>query len=551
MVMLSNKDMQNNSLVQTKFTDWLENDESSYNIVDTEYTNARKYFEHDQKPDGVPSDKEYIEENLVTDLVFRLMGQLIGGKISPVLKGGGAMGLPIKELFMDILEKNKFKEFIIENLANYFYVEGYTGLKLNFNPFRRSPWGIGFPEIYNLRPNALLLDSNSIDPYHSDDMKRTHKLSMPLQEAKERFPEQADDISASYEEQRSGNNTEDFVDLYETQFRRIRIENREEVEEFFIGKCINKTTMVKPEWQESFIVPSRFRRFSLIPVFHTPRIKTSIYSFGPVWRIKDTQDQLNITSSVILDAVKASIKMPIATTGARVADEEKIKAELAKPNGYVNFEGANVKIHQLYAQPLVRPVVEWHEMTRHRFDEISGRFAPDRGEATGDMSGKAISLLQYRGTEPEYVMKAHIETALSELGNVLLECIKYKMKYPFDIKVSEGSKERSISYNEPGNELSQIDLDQIDFKVEVELNVLQNKEFEMNKAIMMRNGGALALNDYMQIMYPDTWKEKYENIMKENKAMQLVEALKETPPELQQGIMQQIEQIIQLEGQKQ
>jgi len=550
--MLSNKDLKDKGLVQSKFNSWLENDESSYKKVDSEYVDARKYFEHDQKPSNVPTDKEYIEENLVTDLVFRLMGQLIGGRITPVLKGGGAMGLPIKELFMDILEKNKFKEFVMENLANYFYVEGYTGLKLNFNPFRRSPWGLGFPEIYNIRPDALMLDSNSIDPYHSDDMKRTHKISMLLQEARERFPDQKDEIVASYEENRSGNSTEDFVDLYETQFRRIKIENKEEVEEFFIGKNINKTVMVAPSWQDDLVVPSRFKRFTLIPVFHTPRIKTSIYPFGPVNRIKDTQDQINIMGSVILDAVKSSIKMPIATTGARNVDQAAIKSQLAKPDGYVNFEGANVKLHQLYSQPLVRPVVEAYDMAQHRIDRISGRFAPDRGEATGDMSGKAISLLQYRGAEPEYVMKAHIETALSELGNALLECIKYKMKYPFGITVSEGSEESEIKYNSfDGSEdsLSNLNLDDIDFKVEVELNVLQNKEFEMNKAILMRNGGALSLQDYMQTMYPDNWKLLYENVMKENQAIALVEKLKETPPELQQSVMQQIDQIIQLEGQ--
>lgn len=555
--MLTNEEMKDVKKVNTKVTEWVEQDESEYDITDPEYNNVRKYFEHDQKPSDVPADKEYIEENLVTDLVFRLMGQLIGGRISPILKGGGLIGLPVKELFMNILEKNKFKEVIMENIANYFYVEGFAGLKVNFNPFRRSPWGLGFPEIYCLRPGTLLLDGNSIDLYHIDDMKRHHKIAIPLQWAKEQFPDQATDIVASFNEDRSGNQTEDFVDLYETQFKRNRLlkvdDHQEEIEEFFIVKNINKTVLVKPSGQADFVVPSRFKRSTLIPIFHTPRIKTGHYPFGPVWRIKDTQDQLNITASIILDAVKASIKMPIATTGAKNVDVQAIMDQLAKPNGYVNFEGANVKIHQLYAQPLVRPVVEWHEMSRHRFDEIKGTFAPDRGEATGDMSGKAISLLQMRGIEPEYVMKAHIEAGLSELGNVLLECIKYKMKYPFEITVKDGKNERKIAYNQPNgeNNMEQLNLDDIDFKVEVEMNVLQKKEFEMNKAILMRNSGALALQDFLETMYPDTFKEKLENVTKENQAIQMVEMMKEVPPELLDQAMNQMKQFIQTQGQQQ
>lgn len=546
--MLSDKDMRDSGLVESKFHTWLTSDESEIDDVDKEWISARKYFEHVQKPSGVPANKEYIEENLVTDLVFRLMGQLIGGRTTPVLKGGGAMGLPIKELFMNILEKNKFKEFVMENLANYFYVEGYTGLKLNFNPFRRSPWGMGFPEIYNLRSNTLLLDSNNkIDPYHVADMRRTHKIRMLLSEAKERFPDMKDKIVASHE--KSGNETEDFVDLFETQFRRIKIKDRVETEEFFIGKNINKTVMVAPPTQKEIIVPSRFKRFSMIPVFHTPRIETKMYSFGPVWRLKDTQDQLNIISSVLLDSVKASIKMQAIITGATEDEQIAIKADLAKPDGIGFLRSPQAKVNMLYAPPLERALVELYGITHHRFDSIAGRFAPDRGEATGDMSGKAIQLLQFRGAEPEYVMKAHVETALSELGNVILECIKYKMKYPFSINVQEGKEEKQINYNQPGNELSNINLDDIDFKIEVEMNVLQNREFEMNKAILMRNSQALSLQDYLQTMYPDTWVEKLQNVMQENQAIALVEKLKETPPELQQGIMQQIDQIIQLEGQ--
>ncbi len=541
--MLTNEQLKDDKKVAAKFNDWLETDDAEYKKVSTSYEEARQYFEHDQKPSDVPDEKEYIEENLVTDLVFRLMGQLIGGKFTPILKGGGALANAAKELFLDILEKNKFNELLIENLANYFYVEGVCCIKANFNPFKRSLYGMGFPEIFILRPGMFLLDSNSIDPYHADDLKRAHKISIPLVEAQERFPDQKHEIVASHEEERTSS-TEDFVDLYELQFKRTVIKDGVEEDEFFMGKCINKTVMVKPEKQERFVVRSRYKRFTIIPVIHTPRLLTNKYPFGPVLRIKDTQDQLNISASVILDAVKASIKMPIATTGARIADEAAIKSELAKPDGFVNFEGANVKVHQIYAQPLVRPVVEWHQMSRHRFDEISGKFAPDRGEVSGDLSGKAISLLQYKGIEPEYVMRSHIEASLSELGNVLLEIIKDKMQSPFTITRKMDNKEQPISFNSfegSGDNLSGLNLDEVDFKVEVNMNIAQQRDFDMNKAILMRNNGALALQDFEKIMYPDTWQEKLANVTKENKAMQMVEMLKEATPELLDATMSMIE----------
>ena len=89
-----------------KFEQQIGDMESEYLKVEADYDKAREYFEHDQEPSGVPTDKEYIEENLLTDMVLRLIGGLVGGKFSPILKGGGANAESIRELFLDILDEN-------------------------------------------------------------------------------------------------------------------------------------------------------------------------------------------------------------------------------------------------------------------------------------------------------------------------------------------------------------------------------------------------------------------------------------------------------------
>lgn len=566
--MLTDDIIKDKNKLEARIQDWIQHAEDEFAKVDREYTEARKYFEHEQAPAGVPANKEYIEENLITDLVYRLQGQLIGGRFQPVLIGGGNYAKPMRELFLDILDKNKFKEKIIENISNYYSVEGFCGLKLNFNPFKRSVYGFGFPEIWVIRPDgSILLDPNSIDPYHEDDIYRIHKVSIPLEEAKQRFPDFKDKIVQSFDDKRSAFAEDQFINLYELQFKRNVILNYEEFEEFFIVRSINNLALVKPPNQNDFVTKHRWNRFTIIPVIHTPRITNYKYPLGPVAKMKDTQDQLNIASSVINEAVKASIKMQAIVAGVKEDEQAMIRRQMADPNGIAFLKNPNAKITPMFSQPLVRPVVEYHQMIRHRFDEISGKFAPDRGEVSGDLSGRAISLLQYRGMEPEIVNKSHIEYALCQLGYGIMECIVNKMKNPFNITKMVEGQEKKIYYNTPESEAPDLDEDDVynyinegnyinqmenanindmELKVQVEMNLQQQKEFEMNKAILMRNGGNLALEDYLKVMYPDSWKEKLDNISKENQAVQLVNMFKEAPPELLDEAMNQMKTFIQI-----
>ena len=554
-----------------KFEQQISDMEAEYTKVEPNYDKAREYFEHKQEPANVPADKEYIEENLLTDMVLRLIGGMVGGKFSPILKGGGANAESIRELFLDILDENDFKESLVETIANYYYVEGFPGIKVIFNPFRRSKYGLGSPEIHVLQPGTLLLDNNSIDLKHRDDLTRLHKIKMPLYLAMQRYPEFKDKITQSQEGTNDGD-TEPFCDLYEMQHKRTRIITnddglQEEEDYFLISRVINKTVPVKRKQDKDFLLPSRFKRFSLVPMFHTPRIKTAKYPIGPVERLKDTQDQLNISSSVILDAVKASIKMQAIVTGANKEDKAELIKSMTDPQGIGFIKNPQAKVNMMYANPLVRPVVEWHQMSRERFRDISGVFQQDTGQGQSGQSGKAIALLQFKGSMPEFTSKNHIEEGLTEMGWLIFECIQDKMRQPFSIDRPIEGKDTKLYYNQPDtggmgddalnkvddngmiNELQNLPIDSMKFMIEVEMNLLAAEELEMNKAVLMRNGGALSLKDYVRTMYPNSWKEKLENITKENKVLGLVQSVQEVAPELLDHVLQQMDQFIELQKQ--
>lgn len=567
--MFTNEELQDPKQVSAKLTEVVEFADTTYNHVKAEYDEAREYYEHDQEPASKPAGKTYVSENLITDLIHRLIGDLVVGKFTPVVKGGGVMASAIRELFLDILDKNKFQKQLISQMANYFYVEGIAYFKGNFNPFRKTRYGYGFPELFVLRPEEGRLDPNSSHPYHTDDIIRVHKVTKRVDEVKQRYPKFAQRIAQTFDESRPANETEHWTDIYEIQFMRTEHVKTEggiwqEYDEYFVAKMVNKVVMVEPPMK------SKYRRFTIVPVIHTPRHKSKQYPMGVVFREKQNQDSLNVSSSIIEEAVKASIKMTLATTGARNVDEAKVRRQLTKPDGYVNFEGSNVKLHQLYPQPLVRPVVEYHEMVRHRFDDMVSKYAPSRGEVAGDLSGKAISLLQARGVEPEFVMKANIESALVEVGWFVLECMKMKMQYPFKITRKIDGQNRDIYYNTPIGDVSDVqqdeynsvhngfynplglmDLGSMDFDMDVEMNVMGKQEVEINKAILMRNQNALALKDYMKIMYPNDWKEKLDNVTAENQAQALVQMIGEvaqTQPELVDTVMGQIQTALKLSG---
>lgn len=204
--------------------DWIVVAESEFNARRGEMEKNRKYYENIQKPEGIPTDISFIVKNLCMQYVNLQVSKVVGGAIDKTLKGKDFV-TPIQEqLLDDILEANKFEEFLIEQHANNFNVEGLGGWKVIYNPFKHGKYGLGFPEILNLNPlkGEILLDPNATDGTHRDDRARASKIRMPLKQAirNPKWKKYWDEISESARES-DGHQNERYVDIYEVEFMHV------------------------------------------------------------------------------------------------------------------------------------------------------------------------------------------------------------------------------------------------------------------------------------------------------------------------------------------
>ena len=534
------EDFNNEKDVISTFSEWINGAEGAYSQVEGKNKKAREYYENAQKPSGIPASKAYLIENLCTDLIDGLVGKLIGNDVSINISGGGKMADPIRELVKDILRRNKFKERIKEPVANRFYVEGFGGFRVVYDPFKKSPYGVGMPQIFALRPGEILLDSDSKGWMHEDDVKRIYPTDMLLSEAKIRWKNKASQL----EETSRGQGVEKWVKIYEIEFKRIeKIENLF-VDVFYHAKIGNTNVLLDS------IKPTGFHRFTGIPVIHTPCEETSIYPNGVMALIMPTQDSINVLSSISNDSVKSDIKNFRYTVGASPEEEAKVKNELTKTDGYVNFQNTTERdpVRGLESRGISKSVIELYRWKRQAFEDITRQYEPSRGQATG-LSGKAVIALQQGGILPEFPKKDHFEYATGEVGECLIECIALKMgEQPFSItskidgnktKIrfnTEGKEEDEYNINENGmiNDLTKIDIDDIDISVEVNMNEIGRKEMEANKALICRNAGLLSRVDTTKEIYPVKWKEYYENKTNEDQAAMLMEKLAQNPEVMQE-----------------
>lgn len=519
--------------------------EASWNKVKEEYDDARDYYEDEQAPSDVPSNKDYIQENIITDTIDRSVGSLLSGSVKPVLIGGGEMAEAANHLHDDILEANNFKELILPVEANKFYLEGLGGFKFVDNPYREDRYGIGFPEIYGIAQGRLLLDPNSITGMHDDDLFRIHKERRLKSYALEKWGRNEngrknklwDEIEGSVDES-SSSDTEEFVEVYEIEYWKHKFSEftdpetgktvRRERKVYYITVYVNKTVeVVKP-------TPTGYPCFRIIPLIHTPRKNKEdfgCYPMGLYKKLAQQQDQLNITASVVLDVIKASIKNLKVAKGVKPDELTEFKRQAAKTDGVVGFSNPNVKVDEFKGSEISPALLQWHQWQRQSFDDIKGssnQAQQFQSAASGQLSGKAISNLQFAGVLPEYSKKVNIEYALKNLSLCIFHYIKTKMRQPFSITREIEGKEQTIAFNQigdPSNQLSELGF--TDVKLQVDLNVQQREEMEMNKALVLAGMQKISDQDLLLALYPNSWREKLDRLMKQNQAMGLVQEMVE------------------------
>ncbi|MBD3224935.1 MAG: hypothetical protein GF313_09405 [Caldithrix sp.] len=548
------------------FKEVIDKSEAGRSKVSDEYRKAHEYYENSQAPSNVPSDKDYIQENIITDTIDRAIGELIAGEIKPEIVGGGAMYAPVKELFEDILEANDFKENVLTSALKDMYTTGLGSIKFIDNPYKRGRYGIGFPEIVYLDDDESLLDTNCKNGKHTDrdDIYKIHKTRKQKDyvlkkwgyNEKNRKIKKYHDIQKAVEEQ-EGDESETFVNIYEVEYKKAVFrtkdlvdENgqpqtiREETDAFFITKILNEDVMLEePE-------PTGYPTFRKIDFIHTERKKTDKGKnpMGIYVKQGQTQDQLNITSSVMLEAVKSSIKQGIIITGITDKEEENtLNRKLASTNFSMVIRNPNAKVHTLQSNGIDPSLLQWHAMSRERYDDIHGssnQAQQFQSASKGQLSGKAIGNLQVAGTLPEYIKKNNIESSLKQLSKCIFHYIKERMNQPFEITRKIDGKERQIQFNKQADENTQEDdftvvndkkiindlsqLGEMDVKLIVNMNALRKMEYEMNKAIAMANINKISDIDLLKALYPNSWKEKYDNLLKQNKIMELATRMVET-----------------------
>ena len=560
---------------ETEFTKWIDSAESAWGDVKKEYREAREYYEDVQTPSTAPAGKEYVQENLITDLVNGLVGQLIGGEVGVVVNGGGEYNIPIKELVGDIMDRNLFVERHLEPISNHFYVEGLGGIYTLFNPYKVSPYGIGVPVIHHLLTSEqeLLLDPNSRGFMHEDDIYRIFKQPRLIEYAEKKYPKLKGKIQPAHRQKSVvRKDTENFCDIYIVEYMTTDILKISELNEGRLKDRLreryDETTKIEIDqfWQVDMInrtmlgAPSEatgFNRFRLQPVIHTPRIQDKSYPMGISKLMKGKQDQINTVGSVALEAVKADIKNLLVLVNVAPDQQKILEREAAKTNGVAALSGENVQFFQADRKGISPAVLQWYEWQRRGFDEVSGRYTPDK-EMSGQLSGKAIGLLQARGTIPELTKKFHLDYAFTEMANVILECVGIKMtKQPFSItrnidgkdvemqfnkKYEQGSKLDEEYNNVTGdvvNDLSQVDVDEIDLSVDVVMDVLGRDVQEANKALLAGERRLISRKDQLKKLYKDEWRDLLTGVEEEDMAMKILGQLSRMGPEALQKLAQQ------------
>ena len=574
---------------------WIAAAEADFSAIRGEYHRNREYYENYQAPEDVPKEISYIVRNLIWDYVNRQVAKIVGGKIEPLLFGDERADV-VKELIFDILEENQFQEQLLEEMANYFMVEGIAGLKVVFDPFERGKYGLGMPRIYVLRPEELRLDPNSGNGFHVDDMARAHVKAIPVEEAKERWPEFENQIGQYSDSFLLGvNRTEEFAELWEIEFRKsflvphyldpitgeyvaYQIFDEEQnlyvtpegieipedavrirVEKYFVCKVLNRNLIVeKPRL-------SGFDGFSIIPVINIPRRTKTKYPASPVFLLRDRQDSINVTESIILEVMKKSPKNPVFVVGARESEISVMKRKFSGVGEVISVQNPEAKVVHVGSPAIPTHIAQKLQIDLDAFDQIGNTSAPDRGEPV-ELSGKAILALQSRADTPLFVPKVHIESALTQMIRRLVEVFDRRMRFPFSIIREIDGESKEIRFNETVGFADQIEEDKVNvvqeiegqrfvnplmdlkfskISIDIEMNALAQQNVEMSKALALRDRGALSLIDLHKAIYPKKWQETFENATKENMAQQIVADLMEMGPE----IMQQVFQILQISKQ--
>ena len=327
-----------------------------------------------------------------------------------------------------------------------------------------------------------------------------------------------------------------------------------EQEIFFTCKVINKTLLVEPP------EPSGFAGFTIIPSMHTLRHYGRKLPMSPVAYLRDTQDRINATSSIMFQEAKKALKNPIILLGVDQNEFIKTKRHIAGVGEVFFWNNPNARLLQPSPSQLTPALIQQYQIDMDTFELVGNTNEPDRGQPV-DLSGKAIVNLQARADLPMYVPSIHLANSLVEVFRRLLECVINKIDKPFWIERKIEGETRKIYFNYPVHALpedAEIEDDAYivddvlnplyamrvpDVGVDIDTNTLATEQEEIQKAVALFDRGQLAPQHLHRAFYPQKWAETLQAAEEYNQALQLVAQLQQLSPEGQQVVMEQIQQV--------
>jgi hypothetical protein len=285
-----------------------------------------------------------------------------------------------------IHDHNDF-DYIEQDCADDFFVEGTCAAIIELDPKTRNikvnriPW-----DRYYYDPHSRMLD-------FSDKKFDGIVLWMDLDDAIDMFPDQEDELTTLVNMQGDSSETYDDKPIWiDRERKRVKI-CQEFAKEKGTWYQVYYTYQVVLDKQVSPYLDEDGDPVNPI-VSASAYIDRELNRFGPCLFWLDLQDEINHRRSKALHIM--SQRQTAGRRGA-IQDIQKMKRELAKPDGHVEYDGDHMDFQILQTNDMATAQFSLLAEAKQDLDSISVNAQLSGQRAEGDLSGKAIQSLQAGG----------------------------------------------------------------------------------------------------------------------------------------------------------
>lgn len=289
-----------------------------------------------------------------------------------------------------VADNNQFDE-IRTAVAEDFFVEGYGGATVDVKKNARGEWEI---KILQIPWDRIYFDPHSRKKDFSDARYIGYYLWLYPEQVTEMFPDAKPDELLSEDE--AAETFEDRPDWIDRDRKRIRLAFHYAIHKgkWTFGVFASNQWLFEPK-------ESPFHDEDGEPVCPIELVAANIdrnnNRYGEAAGFLDQQDELNHRRSKYLHA--GTQRQTHGRKGA-VPDVPKMKKELAKPDGHVEWEGEEFgkDFGLLDTSQLSNAQVQLYQDAKAELDSVSFNAQLAGERQSGDLSGKAIDKLQAAGT---------------------------------------------------------------------------------------------------------------------------------------------------------